>query len=219
MRKGFTLIELLVVIAIIAILAAILFPVFARAKEKAKQASCMSNVKQMGIGLMMYIQDYDERIPFYYAPYHKPRPPHLPDLTLVSDYGMFWHDLIYPYVKNFDVYKCPSKHRRDLAGSEDSYIRSYGGNYNYVFSNGYSSSLNIRSLADFDWPAQTYLVVEATSYITRHDPGIPSSSGGYWGLVVSPHNEQNNVLFLDGHVKSLGDSVARADSNNWTGQF
>jgi len=64
MRKGFTLIELLVVIAIIAILAAILFPVFARAREKARQTSCLSNVKELGLGLMMYVQDYDECFPY-----------------------------------------------------------------------------------------------------------------------------------------------------------
>ena len=68
-KRGFTLIELLVVIAIIAILAAILFPVFARAREKARQSSCLSNVKQIGLGMMMYVQDYDERFPtLYYTP-------------------------------------------------------------------------------------------------------------------------------------------------------
>ncbi|MCD6351947.1 MAG: prepilin-type N-terminal cleavage/methylation domain-containing protein, partial [Armatimonadetes bacterium] len=65
MRRGFTLIELLVVIGIIAILAAILFPVFARAREKARQASCLSNLKQLALGFLMYIQDYDERLPRY----------------------------------------------------------------------------------------------------------------------------------------------------------
>ncbi len=65
-RKGFTLIELLVVIAIIAILAAILFPVFARAREKARQTSCLSNLKQLSLGVLMYAQDYDERLPMLY---------------------------------------------------------------------------------------------------------------------------------------------------------
>ena len=68
-RRGFTLIELLVVIAIIAILAAILFPVFAKAREKARQTSCLSNVKQLGLGLMMYAQDYDEKLPSYLPPW------------------------------------------------------------------------------------------------------------------------------------------------------
>ncbi len=216
-KRGFTLIELLVVIAIIAILAAILFPVFARAKEKAKQASCLSNTKQMGLGLMMYISDYDECIPFYYAPYNKPRPPELPDLTAISDYGMFWQDLIYPYVKNLDIYKCPSS--KNYRGTPREYIGSYGGNYHWVFSNGYSSSLLIRNLMDFLQPAETFTVIEAQSYITRADPGIPSSSGGYWGLVNSRHNDQNNILFLDGHAKTIADSVARTESPNWTGQF
>ena len=95
-KSGFTLIELLVVIAIIAILAAILFPVFARAREKAKQTQCLSNVKQIGLGLMMYTSDYDDCMPFYYAPNHKPRPPELPDLSAISDYGSVLAGSIYP---------------------------------------------------------------------------------------------------------------------------
>ena len=216
-RSGFTLIELLVVIAIIAILAAILFPVFARAREKAKQTQCLSNVKQIGLGLMMYVSDYDDCIPFYYAPYNKPRPPELPDLSAYYDYGMFWQDLIYPYTKNLQIFMCPSS--KAYRGEPRQYIGSYGGNYAYVFSNGYSTSLLVRNLSEFEHPAETYACVEANSYITRYDPGIPSSSGGYWGKIVTRHNDQNNVLFLDGHAKSVADSVVRVNSNNWTGQF
>ncbi len=145
-RSGFTLIELLVVIAIIAILAAILFPVFARAREKAKQTQCLSNVKQIGLGLMMYISDYDDCIPFYYAPYNKPRPPELPDLSAYYDYGMFWQDLIYPYTKNLQIFMCPSS--KAYRGEPRQYIGSYGGNYAYVFSNGYSTSLLVRNLSE-----------------------------------------------------------------------
>ncbi len=212
-RRGFTLIELLVVIAIIAILAAILFPVFARAREKARQTSCLSNVKQIGLAILMYAGDYDESLPFYYAPNNKPRPPELPDLTAFYDYGMFWQDLVYPYTKNLQLFMCPSS--QGYKTDARRYIGSYGGNYAFVFSYG---SL-VRDLAQFEHPAETYTCVEANSYITRYDPGIPSSSGGYWGKIVTRHNGQNNVLFLDGHAKSVADSLVRMNSNNWTGQF
>ena len=91
-REGFTLIELLVVIAIIAILAAILFPVFAKAREKARQISCLSNEKQLGLGLLQYLQDNDEIYP---------------SGTAGEAYGMGWGGKIYPYVKSTAVYKCP----------------------------------------------------------------------------------------------------------------
>lgn len=97
--RGFTLIELLVVIAIIAILAAILFPVFAQAREAARKASCSSNMRQLGLGIQMYAQDYDQRYPFW---------------SWGANYGgrgnmaSLWHVAIFPYVKNVGVYACPS---------------------------------------------------------------------------------------------------------------
>ncbi len=94
MKQGFTLIELLVVIAIIAILAAILFPVFAQAREKARAIACISNEKQVGLALMIYVQDYDEVLPE--ASYVGNRP-----------YYPKWMDSLYPYVKNQDVFDCP----------------------------------------------------------------------------------------------------------------
>jgi prepilin-type N-terminal cleavage/methylation domain-containing protein/prepilin-type processing-associated H-X9-DG protein len=95
--KGFTLIELLVVIAIIAILAAILFPVFSQARDKARQSQCLSNMKQIGVGVMMYTQDHDEFLPYGYA-YTWPGQQQL----------YWWQDLCRPYVKNEDIYSCPS---------------------------------------------------------------------------------------------------------------
>src|SRR6195952_2385277 len=94
LRTGFTLIELLVVIAIIAILAAILFPVFAKAREKARQISCLSNEKQLGLGIMQYIQDYDEQLPAVWDANRQPE--------------TNWAIESYPYVKSLGVFKCPS---------------------------------------------------------------------------------------------------------------
>src|SRR6186997_2874835 len=102
-RKGFTLIELLVVIAIIAILAAILFPVFARARENARRSSCQSNLKQLGLGFAQYTQDYDERLPEF------------SNGNPVTGPFAFdgWGNSIQSYVKSYQILKCPSGARSD----------------------------------------------------------------------------------------------------------
>jgi len=98
-RTGFTLIELLVVIAIIAILAAILFPVFAQARAAARKASCLSNLKQLGLGVRMYSQDYDEIYPYWSWS---------DNYTGTGNFRSLWYVAIFPYVKNTGLYKCPS---------------------------------------------------------------------------------------------------------------
>src|SRR5262249_29238845 len=99
--------ELLVVIAIIAILAAILFPVFAQAREKARQASCLSNEKQIGLGILMYAQDFDEVYP-YSQRY---------DDSVKHPWGTNWAIVTQPYAKSYDIYRCPSDGSKDCAES------------------------------------------------------------------------------------------------------
>src|SRR2546423_715961 len=132
-RNGFTLIELLVVIAITAILAAILFPVFAQAREKAGQAGCLSNLKQIGTATMMYVQDYDETYPHQlalsipgttfgtdFAAWHQAKV--APKLGLTATGGSYVADSsvgeqLYPYVKNLQVYLCTNDPRGDRFAS------------------------------------------------------------------------------------------------------
>jgi len=168
-RAAFTLIELLVVIAIIAILAAILFPVFAQAREKARQSTCLSNEKQLGLAFMMYVQDYDEKFPM--NQYDTSAPGGVGDDNSLR----FWTDFVYPYIKNGDrgingfdglpitwgssgVYICPSD-----PGSQ--YGITYGANYalmpdGLVSWTTLDTLVPVGSLASIDTPADTVLLVE-----------------------------------------------------------
>src|SRR5215212_3362705 len=127
-RSGFTLIELLVVIAIIAILAAILFPVFAQAREKARQATCLSNCKQIGLASNMYVQDYDETFPGHDWPKGNGRFA-LPDGRAFEGH-VGWAAQFYPYVKNQNVYVCPSDENPRLQytddGKKNPYVNEWG---------------------------------------------------------------------------------------------
>ena len=151
-KSGFTLIELLVVIAIIAILAAILFPVFAQAREKARSISCLSNTKQMGLAFMMYAQDNDELFPSvgYDAPDPRIVPP---DPTKLVRFP--WSDAIQPYSKNRQVIQCPNQLNKGNADSFDS------DNHRYA---GYAMALLLSnaSIATMTRPADTFLVGEVT---------------------------------------------------------
>jgi prepilin-type N-terminal cleavage/methylation domain-containing protein/prepilin-type processing-associated H-X9-DG protein len=183
MRRGFTLIELLVVIAIIAILAAILFPVFAKAREKARQTSCLSNLKQLGLGMLSYCQDFDEKMPWEYwgagSSYTWPNGTTSP--------GM-WIPSVYPYIKNTQMMNCPSS----------SYTWT-GGYIGTGFSYPFNDRLDGVTLGTIAMPTQCILNICGYYYYSNgcnDGDGIAGNPS-----VVARHNGGTNAVMVDGHAK------------------
>ncbi|MDQ3813055.1 MAG: DUF1559 domain-containing protein [Armatimonadota bacterium] len=220
-NQGFTLIELLVVIAIIALLAAILFPVFARARENARRTSCQSNLKQIGIGLMQYTQDYDEMFPMAMR-------------NAAGDNNSPWHVLVQPYVKSVQLFACPSNTNKNRIlnnstianvtpnGVPVSYI-SNGGGWNGDFTAKGDAGRPMsragngggRPLVDLQSPSQTFLVLESNT--TRQDPDAWSAQDiNGTQIDFTNHLGTANWLFCDGHVKALKPMATITGGNMWS---
>ncbi len=197
-RKGFTLIELLVVIAIIAILAAILFPVFARAREKARQSSCLSNVKQIMTSWLMYAQDYDE-LTNRYAGYTAPS-------IVIPPGGLsYWFEHLYPYAMNSQIFSCPSIRRPTVtSGGETAPHPDFPTGVHY----GYNTYLSSVPIAYFKSPSRLGVIVDGLNNYWRITPP-PDTLHYEWSM--DRHNDGYNAGFADGHAKWLKQRYPRGD--------
>jgi prepilin-type N-terminal cleavage/methylation domain-containing protein/prepilin-type processing-associated H-X9-DG protein len=215
MRKsGFTLIELLVVIAIIALLAAILFPVFARARENARRTSCLSNLKQLGLGFMQYAQDYDERM----APYSGDDGGSVgtTQSTNAEKAAAGWAVLLQPYLKSTQILQCPSEPTRPgnpadptAANYTDyAYNGQIGGGWNsppYAFSTPLSSFPYVGStLLAFDtMSSSASMIVRDSGYTNYYLQDGSNTNPTYvaYYKAATRHMDSTNFLFVDGHAK------------------
>jgi prepilin-type N-terminal cleavage/methylation domain-containing protein/prepilin-type processing-associated H-X9-DG protein len=173
-KVGFTLIELLVVIAIIAILASILFPVFGRARENARRSSCQSNLKQIGLAMAQYQQDYDERT-----------------LVVDEDAGYTWFNPVQPYIKSTQVFRCPSLSESwpTAAARPDS---------DYAINGFFTHSL---SIAAFQNTAEQIAMGERMKDFDETDYHPWEADEFEPHLQKDRHFDGSNYLFADGHVK------------------
>ena len=212
MRKcrGFTLIELLVVIAIIAILAAILFPVFARAREKARQTSCLNNVKQLALAFRMYTSDYDGTMPGYtiYSP-GSGATGESGQISIRGEYTglsytyLYWMDVLMPYVKNKQVFVCPT-----MASDATATWGGYGWN---VYGAGYCLNHPTRynntgadgpiyrgvKLSEVGHPAECPFIGDCTGASLW----LSHPNDNQYVTWPKRHNEGDNFGFIDGHAK------------------
>ncbi len=236
--RGFTLIELLVVIAIIAILAAILFPVFAQVRAKARQTSCLSNLRQHGLAIAMYVQDWEAFPPFSYVTHGVP---------------VRWYDQVYAYTRDAGIFVCPQVARKWAFGQAGRNA-TYGYNYQYL-GNSRANCWNVPVLeSQIETPSQMIAVADSRGTGTlpcdndepsdadflnpdclfNHGysldppvlppcrfgsgPNSPSNSGR-WSPPHDRHNKGANVVFADGHAKWAGIDLIYRDNRWWNGRY
>ncbi len=218
-RQGFTLIELLVVIAIIAILAAILFPVFAQAREDARRTVCLSNVKQVGLAMAMYVQDYDEQTPTILGPRGSN-----------TSYQIDWYVQLYPYVKNMQMFFCPDRTEYTLDNQGDTCNDSFdyatgtrfntedrciGYGYNWGITSNTSSGLVYgrtntsqwrvnagKPLAALNSPSEMFAFGD-TGDSPRYTICVNYNIQYYAIGAPLRHGGRFNMAFVDGHAKSV----------------
>jgi prepilin-type N-terminal cleavage/methylation domain-containing protein/prepilin-type processing-associated H-X9-DG protein len=200
---GFTLIELLVVISIIAILAAILFPVFQSVRERARATACLSNQKQIGLASMMYSEDNDEALlQYYYSGF-------------AVNQG-YWPNRLFPYLTSLDVLVCPSRTKLPDAATEA--VKEQTGETGYGLAYPFPGS-GYYALPQYQSPAQHVYLMDGIgtgsiseievykAYVNlpydAHIPGLPANNYVYHASPDPRHNGRVSVIFLDGHAKAM----------------
>ena len=225
LEAGFTLIELLVVIAIIALLAAILFPVFARARENSRRASCQSNLKQLAMGVAQYVQDYDERFPPLYTWDNAAVP-----------INRFWPELIYPYVNSKQIFACPSETKRTRTGPTMTATPwTLNDPIHYVI-NHRVTGIGVAAppalpqpikISQIDSSADVFLLWDIDPSGNGTNITFNAFQSGYttstafnaWRLNAGRHFEGENYAYCDGHVKWLKQDQAPYNAASIDGRF
>lgn len=213
-RHGFTLIEILVVIAIIALLASILFPVFAKARENARRASCQSNLKQIALGVMQYTQDYDERLvisnsgPLYGSAQDD------------TAWGL-WMLHLYPYLKSTQIFRCPSAGVGTNPYNSIDFVGTSSGNLTFplMYNTGFNENLLGDNLASLSEPTRLALLADSSGTIFNFPARIFNASylTSWWDVpfisdpALARHLGGSNIAFADGHVKFYSQGQAGLD--------